>query len=62
MAGPLADIVLAEEPDKRIEIVRVESGAHTFEQRKHGQSLPNDLEERKEPVGSFLVSSAVRPG
>jgi hypothetical protein len=31
MARPLADVVVAEELDERVKVVRVESGAHLFQ-------------------------------
>jgi hypothetical protein len=35
MARPLADVVLAEELDERVEVVRVERGAHLLEEWDH---------------------------
>jgi hypothetical protein len=38
MARPLADVVLAEEADEGVEIVRVERRAHLFERRIQADS------------------------
>jgi hypothetical protein len=39
MAGPLADVILAEELDEGVKVVRIEGGAHLLEQLDHGRYL-----------------------